>query len=326
MKKILFSLLLILFLVTGCGKKLDDNKNSGDTGKKTLGEIKDISIGYDNIVALSENDELYVIGKEGLTSMGLGEDVDYASKPTRVAEDVKRFIDGGAIYYINSKNDLYYTGLKLQGGVEQKFSLLKSNVKQVVSNNGLCVFIVDLDNNLYGVVNKFGDGSCALPYNKYSEFTQIASDVKQTFTLLYSHGYVNNNKELYFINNGEEEYRKIMDNVKEVFDVVYTLYIWTEDNILYKFNETGETIEKISENVVSVSYNDWVYYETSDGNLYYDSKLITFDNVEKMLYSNNDKYIYINKDNKIEMKTEYDNYVLDNDISSLEEMLKFVGN
>jgi len=49
------------------------------------------------------------------------------------------------------------------------------------------------------------------------------------------------------------------------------------------------------------------------------------DNVEKILYRDTGKYIYLNTDNKIEMYTEYDHYVLDNDISSMVKMLEFVS-
>jgi len=342
MKKVLFGILVILITTTGCTKQSTNKQdsNSIDNSSTSDSSIKDMSIGYNKIVALSNSGELYTIGDPGLSSLGLGEDMETASKPTKVAENVEMFVDEGtAIYYINTNNALYYTGLKLQGGVEDSFIQLKTKVQSVASYYGFCVITTDLNNNSYGVVGKFTNDACALPFDKYSEFTQITTDVKQVFAFFNGNGYINNNNELFIIKDKETSYTKIMDNVKQIANVGFSIHILTEDNSLYLLDFTTP-IKKIADNVVDMSDNG-LYFETKDDYLYFVKQgqnnlvisneidgyeRLNFDNVEKIFYVSYGKYVYLNKEHKIEMHTEYDKYILDNDISSMEQILKFISN
>ena len=346
MKKILVICIAILFIfnLTGCREQTPNNQNSTNNDNPeniSNGSIKDISIGSSAIYALNEKNELYVIGKGGMTGLGLGEDIEFVSTPTKVTDNVKSFLnEGSVVYYITSNNDLYYSGLRLEGGVEHSFTKIKENVKQVASYAGFCLFILDFNNNSYGASGRFSEDACALSYDKYSELTPIASNVKQVFANYTRNGYINNNNELYVISGDESEYTKLIANVKKVVNIGFEYYVLTEDNILYISDDYNDEnpIKKIAENVIDVADNG-LYFKSSDGYLYFtdysndllvasdveDYFRLKFDNVEKILYKYNRKYIYLNTDNKIEMYTEYDHYVLDNDISSMVKMLEFVS-
>lgn len=332
-EKKIFVLVLILFFMIGCSKKEINEQNNNDFSKKQA--IKDISIGYKTVVALSETGDLYVIGEDKMYGLGLGDDVDLVSEPTKVAEGVKSFLDeGSAIYYINNNNELYHTGLRLKGGVEDSFVKIQSNVSSFSAYSGFCITSVDLNGDLTGIVSSFVDNGtdCGLSKDKYSDFTKIASSVKQSFVIYGMNGYINNNNELFFSDDEGMNYTKVMENVKEVFNMAGTLYILTLDNYLYDYDCFENNFKKLSDGVIDVHIKDKFYFEFEDGNLYYynynynEFQTLKYDNIKKIFYSNGNKYVYLNNDNKIELRTEYDEYVLENDVSSIKQILEFVSN
>lgn len=331
-EKKIFVLVLILFFMIGCNKKEINEQNNNDLSKKQA--IKDISIGYKTVVALNETGDLYVIGDSELFSLGVGDEVDFVSEPTKVADGVKSFLDeGSAIYYINNDNELYHTGLKIKGGVEDSFVKIQSNISSFSVHSGLCITSVDLKGDLTGIVSSFAvkEANCGLSEDKYSDFTKIASDVKQSFVTFAMNGYINNNNELYFSDDEGMNYTKVMENVKEVFNRAGALYILTLDNSLYDYDYFENSFKKLSDGVIDVHIKDKFYFEFEDGNLYYynynynEFQSLKYDNIKKIFYSSGDKYVYLNNDNKIELRTEYDEYVLENDVSSIKQILEFVS-
>ena len=274
-----------------------------------------MSINYDSVVALSEIGDLYVIGDSKMYSLGVGDDVDFVSEPTKVADGVKSFLDiGSVIYYLNKANELYYTGLKLEGGVEDSFVKIKSNVSSFSSFSGFCITSVDLNGDLTGIVSSFVDKDidCGLSKDKYRDFTKIASDVKQSFAFNGINGYVNNNNELFFSDGEGINYTKVMENVKNVFNH-RRIYILTLDNSIYYYDYFKNTFEKLSDGVINVYNNDENYFEFEDGNLYYyqynynEFRRLKYENIKKNFHTSGGKY------------------VLENDISSIKQILEFVS-
>lgn len=327
MKKVL-CLLIILLISTGC-----QNEVVNDV-PKNKNAIKEINFESDNIVALTYNNEIYVIG-DASYGIGVSKDIDVVVEPTKVAENVKQFY--GSTCYIDSNDDLYYTGISIQGGVDHEFVKLRSNVKSVEACSFACVIVLDDNNTSYAITNHFNTSwMCGLPREQYEEFNELATNVKQAIGLSFANSYINSNDELFMIDafsvdKNNPVYTKVADNVKKISNS----WALTKDNVLYSYYDGS--LEKIADNVVDINNS---IFESQDGYFYfsnYENDLLVasdakgyyrlkFDNVERLLYADVGKYIYLNDENKIEMYTEYDHYVLDNDVSSMTKMLEFISN
>lgn len=327
MKKIL-TILIIFILCTGCQKEVINEIPKQKNG------MKEIYINYNKIVALTDNNEIYVIG-DASYGLGVSKDVKNVVEPTKVAENVKQLKIDASTCYIDTKNDLYYTGISLQGGLDEEFVKIKSDVNKVEVCDWSIVITLDNNNTSHAITSAFsGDWASGLIPGKYKEFSELQTDVKQAYATLFLNSYLNLNGELFMIESATVDktnpvYTKVADNVKKISGE----WLLTNDNILYSY---VKGLTKIADNVVDI---DNYIFKSSDGYFYFESNKnelliasdidnyyrLKFDNVKQILYNRSGKYVYLNNENKIEMYTEYDHYIADNDISSMKKILEFVS-
>ena len=233
MKKIKIKLLVCVALATvvvsGCSIKTNKNNEVDITKSKEI--VKAVNASYGDVVALTNAGNLYAIGNNSYGNFGIG-DRKELKNVEKIASNVKMFSNTAALYYLNNNKELYYSGLKLEGGANRKFEKIASNVKTFTTNNGFCASYIDSDDNVYvkSIVPKY----CA--YQKeYKEFTKVAENAKFIFNDDFVSGYITKNDELYYASTTDDSFIKIMDSVKKVS--TDGSHILTNDNKLYKSNK-----------------------------------------------------------------------------------------
>lgn len=327
-KKILLGLLcgvLVLGLSTGCGNKEnntnnENNNNNTNQGTTKNSSIKDIRVSLSNIIALTNNNELYVYGKDNYGELGVGDSSANISKPTKVASDVVSFYGSGSqTYYMDSKGDLYMAGIRYTGGEQESFEKVSSNIKEVASAIN-CAIVLDKDGNVLarGPKQKY----CGFT-QIYEEFTKVGSNAKDVLVHQYSSSYLTNSNELYTKTSNGDSYVKTLENVKEISDT----YVLIDNGELYQIEFDG-AFSKLDDNVKDINNS---FYMKNDGTIYNVSKTkinAEVSSIDSILYDgvsfSNEIIVYVNKDNKIVLHSNNGDTVIDNSLDSLKQILNFI--
>lgn len=330
MKKLIcmISTVLICCVLSGCG--------NNETGED-LGKIKDISVDDHNIVALSENNELYAIGENISNEIGIGES-KHTDSITKVASDVKEFKFSNGIYYLDFNDNLYHAGMRIDGsGIANDFEKVNEKINKFDQFATFALITWDKDNNI-----SIQNGNFSRNYGGFNglldKSTVVTNDkVKYLFTSCFLTGYINENNELYMINKAtNNKFIKVLDNVETVSSesINNLVYILTKDKVLYTINTLNAQnvivptpddykLVKLDENVDSlISYG----YK-KDGKTYVELKNnLSFNETEKdikdIYYADKNKLIYLNSEDKVVMGET----VIENNISNIDDILNYVEN
>jgi len=348
-------LLIIVLLVFGLSNKKEDNNPNTDNEQENIekpnnsqnsisGTISKMHVSFDHIIALSTNDKLYGVGK----FYGLGEDKDEFSEPTLIANNVKDFISGQALYYLDNNNDLYRAGLNYNFGVIKEFEKHYENVKQFDTYMGLCLSLTTKDNKYYFTNGKTKDFCGSKEALK--ELNQYAEDVKFGFSAYHFNGYVNNDNELYISTDVNEEYKKAMDDVIDYSASLSFVRVLTANNEVYEVSVDMTTKEVTKELLGSdvkelefdyVKKEDNKYYAYIDvDNRIVDSRLnnseitktsgyykFNMDDIKDIYYYTPSitKMVYLNNDNKIVLGfIGKEDIKIDNKIENIKKILEFM--
>lgn len=345
--KIALALVLVVVLMTGCEKKLITNSK-----KSSKTQIIDINIDTSGVVAQTNKNELYSVGKNGMYSnLALPKDMDSTDKPIKVASNVKKFYRTSTeMVYISNDNDLYKVGLNYrQGGVYREFTKLFSNIKDCYTS-GFVLLLVNQNNSaLVDFSKSWVNGTRYYGLTREYNFEEVAQNVKKVFAsqLYFYNGYVSTNNEYYIAIESDVAYQKKLDNVKDIS--VNGNLILQKDGSLYQLiisdysNKKGSAqfvkiasgVDKIGDGYFqgegyfqkeNKTYMVNTNYKTSTESNRYVALDIDKDNISKLLYisPSKDKYIYLNKDNKLEFYSKDENYTLDYKVSNLKNILDFV--
>lgn len=330
------------------------NNNNNNSLKNS--EIQEISITTGDIVALTNEGDLYHIGDE---SYAHGSE-DY-KKLRKIATSVEKFYNNNnAVYFIDKQHDLYYFGESYNGGGSDEVKKDYNNVNDIVAYMNLCGFVINNNNELYA--KSAVSGYCGLN-NKYDEFTKLADDVKEAFTDGYYGGYINNNNELYLATYASTKFEKIADNVSSIVTYDFDkIFILTVDNKLsiYKIaysNDDNNELKLLREDVSELGEN---YFKTINGEynvlssrsdlglikgeskILYDGKdpiyygTLAASDIKEILYYVNSTYydsvkydeqkklIYIATDGKIVLLDQNGKKSLNYNTNSLNEIFEFV--
>lgn len=314
--------------------------NNGDVPNKSKDGIKQIEVYYTlNVVALSNNGDLYVIGEN---ESGWG-NVKETDKVTKVASNVNSFEDDGMLYIDNDSN-LYITGLNvIKGGTYKVYEKLGENIKNV-SSGGLSVVAVSNNGKLYGYGQKDYNG-----LNKQcSELTEFdnVSDVKTVYKGISIIYYITNSGELYAKYDSSDTFDKLLDNVAEtnggsIFkttDGKYYLLECEESkcNVTEKSNVKGYVLDYFINNNGEIINKQDSKYIVEDLSLYYPKDVKEMIDMGGYGLSGLIYYIYLNNNNKLTLYTvnyKQGNYTvklnesskeLDYTIDSLNEIYKLL--
>lgn len=333
---------------------IGNNNNNNNSLKNS--DIQEISITNGDIVALTNEGDLYHIGDE---SYAHGSE-DY-KKLRKIATSVEKFYNNNnAVYFIDKQHDLYYFGESYNGGGSDEVKKDYSNVNDIVAYMNLCGFVINHNNELYA--KSAVSGYCGLN-NKYDEFTKLADDVKEAFTDGYYGGYINNNNELYLATYTSTKFEKIADNVSSIVTYDFDkIFILTVDNKLsiYKIaysNDDNNELKLLREDVSELGEN---YFKTINGEynvlssrsdlglikgeskILYDGKnpiyygTLAASDIKEILYYVNSTYydsvkydeqkklIYIATDGKIVLLDQNGKKTLNYNTNSLNEIFEFV--
>lgn len=327
-KKLLLSLLcgvLVLGIATGCGDKENnsnnENNNNNTNQETTKGSsIKDIRVSLSNIIALTNNGELYVYGTDNYGELGVGDSSSTVSKPTKVASNVKSFYGSGSqTYYIDNNDDLYMAGLRYTGGMQETFEKVTSNAKEVASAIN-CAVVMDKDGNV--LVRGPKNGYCGFT-QVYEEFTNVGSNAKDVLVHQHSSGYLSNSNELYLKTKNGDSYVKTLENVKEISDT----YVLLNNGEVYNIGYDG-AFTKLDDNVSDINDS---FYMKNDGTVYNVNKTkinAEVSSVDDILYDgvsfSNEIIVYVNKDNKIVLHSTNGDNTIDNNLDSFKQILNFI--
>lgn len=338
--KIALALVLVVVLMAGCEKKLITNSK-----KNSETQIIDINIDTDGVVAQTNKNELYSVGKKGMyRNLGLPKDMDSTDKPIKVASNVKKFYRTGTeLIYISNDNDLYKVGLNYrQGGVYGEFTKLFSNIKDCYTS-GFVLLLVNQNNSaLVDFSKSWVNGNHYYGLTKEYNFEEVAQNVKKLFAsqLYFYNGYVSTNNEYYIAIDSDVEYQKKFDNVKDISKdgslilqndgTLYKLIIpdYSNKKGSAKFVKIASEVDKVGDGYFQKGNKTYViksnYNSSSNESIRYVA--LDQDNISKLLYisTSKDKYICLNKDNKLEFYSKDENYTLDYKVSNLKNILDFV--
>ncbi len=339
------------------------NQNGGtqDNSNNTLkGNIKQISFGSDEIVALMDNGDLYYIG-DGENSNEIYKDSEKHSKIKKIASNVENiYYSGIAIYYINEKKELYYIGGSYNGGSAEEFKKDADNMSKIKTVSNICAFAINDKNEL--LAKNYSTTFCGLT-ERYEEFTKIADNVKDVFVGSNYGGYISNSNELYYI-KPKADFAKVLDNVKSVAPLIYSnaFLILTNDNKLYIYSAEYNkdfVLTLLRDDVTLLKDNYFkTYFKTTNGDCFIvdifsdlifikDKAEILFKNeyateyygkvdasdINEILYYVNvnrfgNKYekalIYLSNNGKIVLQDDKNKQEMDFNINNIEKMYEFV--
>lgn len=263
--KLLVCVALAIVIVSGCSVKTNNN-SEGDVTKGNE-VLKAVDASYGTVVALANSGNLYAIGINSYGNFGIG-DVKELKNVKKIASNVKMFSNTAALYYLNNNNELYYSGLKLEGGANKEFEKIASNVKTFVTNSGFCTSYIDLNDSVY--VKSIAPHTQCGYQQDYEKFTKVAENAKFIFNSDFTSGYITKNDELYYASTTDSSFIKIMGSVKKVS--ADAKYILTNDNKLYKvksYKSNKADMDLLTTDVVDL-YGDMygIIFKKSDGAFY----------------------------------------------------------
>lgn len=213
------------------------------------------------IAALTDNGNLYH-GEGKISEKVTTKDI------TKVASNIEKFHNATAIYFIDKNHDLFYSGCSYNSGCSSEATKDYSNVKDINVYGNFCGFIIN-DNNELLIKNPYTAEFCGLN-KKYSEFTKIADNVKETIVQNRYSGYINYDNELY-ISTANGNFNKVLDDVKTVNADTYdyfSMLILTNDSKLYLYGQDDNEIynlKLVKEDVKEIGNN---YFQTNNGDFY----------------------------------------------------------
>lgn len=256
MKKLILSLLTILVMssLIGCDFKKESKEYKAENPKfeKSI-KFKKISAPYDNIVALTEDGELYTVVKD--------EKKD-SSVITNIASHVKDFSCSGSSIVFSKDGSLYYSKDMLTSKFEDyDYRFLNNNAKEfflfygelsVVLNKDKTTKVYD-NNPLYH--NRLISSAANEDFNNLSDVKYVVLDDDY-------YGYVNTKGELLIKNTHSKSFKKKLDNINK-YQPTNRLFL-TDNNELYAFNDMCNPV-KIDDDVIEFTDE---YYKTKNGEVF----------------------------------------------------------
>ena len=326
---VIIAIIAVFFLIGGVAGLilLNNNSNNNKNNNKapsnngssnnnaSTDDITQLYISTNSIAAVDSKKELYVIFSDiyddEYSYFGHKNEEIPAKTLMKVADDVEVLYS--PYLYLDSKGNLYNTGIKHQGGVRYDFEIINSNIKSAATAVRVCYVVSSKDNQLL-VQNGFtDDGYCGLT-SLHIEPTVLTSDnIKEVFATGHVGGYLNNNGELFIITDNNQ-LLKVMDNTKDVAVLAYSeILALSNDNVLYQLTPSfGDEcygvcnikIGNVTTLAEGVSEIGDEYYKVNDGSIYYydTENYGSFKSNELFNYNNTTKFIKVNFDDVKEIK------------------------
>ena len=368
---IIYIIVAIAIILIGVGigvfvskSKTNDANNAGNENDKNNNlngsDIKQIQVSDKDVLALSNEGDLYFIGGDSSGLMELEKylyaDDEQHNTIKKLASNVEKFYSscGVAVYFIDRNQDLYYWGESYNNGFSNQAKEDYSGVKDISVYMNYCGFIINNNDELFIKNNDFTKYFCGLNKVYKDTDTKVANNVKSVFSSNFFGGYINSDNELY-LSIADSNFKKIFDNVKIVvpYDFKKLLFL-TNDNKLYIYDYGVDDVENDGLTLLKndVSELTETYFKTTDGkfNLYskysilpfikyeskllYDSKNYSGDiyygelditDIKELIYYNfNKKIIYISNNNKLVLLDENNKEEISYNINNLEKIFEFV--
>lgn len=284
---------VVLFIISS--KKGNRNADTNNENQIHNTNIIQATIDSQEIVMLDKNGDLYQYGENN-------------EKITKVASDIKYYVNGGRFIIVDNKDTAYYTGLDIDGlGTSDGFEIVTENIKKIDSNN-FCFFIIDKDNNYIvraPLENTRLKGWCALPNEYDGNFSNIASNVKDIYDDVRMNGYLTNDGDLYVSDRFNVGYQKVLSNVNRLID---NMIIITNDKTAYSLDPYNDEkvikAVKIADNVTDAYPIGNLLYKTTSNEFYINDDInvkLDFNDIKVPYYldRSNNIFIYLNNNNKI---------------------------
>lgn len=267
-RKILSALLvgIITCSTVACGNNnLNENDNSniaiGSSKVNLRTAIEDIDMSLGTMVVKGTDNGLYAIGKDTIGEFGIGQ--EELSDFTLIAKDVETF--DFAQNYIDTKGDLYITGMWWGDKTKTEYSKVDSNVYSYCDDFG--TYLVALEDGTVSL--HMSDGLKYYDEEKIKAFENV-TDMLYPFLNFERVGYISTGGDVYIL-NAEGNFDKLIEGETAQKPYIRNddIYFFVDDKIYCYGTENGNdehSLVELDTNVVA--FTDGTYTKT-DGSIYY---------------------------------------------------------